>query len=386
MSNDFAFSNTITRGIANISRAENRPMDAIAADLMHAEVWGGGAGRTVIKTKPAKALCSFRGDMLVETQNGYKPIADIKIGDMVLAKNEFTGEVSYQKVLNQYNNPYQQTVYVTLTDKNGNSQTIVSNKIHPFFTRINNLDGLSLPPSSEGHNYQGDIKNAQWVDASNLKAGYELLSEDGKWQVVQHVEVKDEPLSAYNLTVGNDHTYFIAGNYKVRGVWVHNNCWNNLPSGATNTGKTLPDGRPLYTFKDEKGKQVLAYKGSDGRYYNKDVYHPTKPNSPNVIAVDSYPNRIGAKAAPGHVYYQTDAEAFEAAKKLGYTKKHTQKNRPAIFENPNTGEVISRDVGTGKGEGAHNGGVWKKADSIKNINKKETRDGTYDANLKRIGD
>lgn len=188
------------------------------------------------------------------------------------------------------------------------------------------------------------------------------------------------------MTVDNDHTYFIAGNYKVEGVWVHNDCWNNLPFDATNTGKTLPDGRALYTFKDDKGKQVLAYKGSDGRYYNKDVYPPTKPNSPNVIAVDSYPNRIGAKAAPRHVYYQTDTEAFEAAKELGYTKKHTQKNRPAIFENPNTGEVISRDVGTGKGEGAHNGGVWKKANSIKNINKKETRDGTYDANLKRIGD
>ena len=55
MSNDFAFSNTITRGIANISRAENRPMDAIAADLMHAEVWGGGFGRlgAVTKAKPA---------------------------------------------------------------------------------------------------------------------------------------------------------------------------------------------------------------------------------------------------------------------------------------------------------------------------------------------
>ncbi|OPH35906.1 hemagglutinin repeat-containing protein [Moraxella atlantae] len=55
MSNDLAFSNTITRGIANIARAENRPMDAIAADLMYAELWGGGAGRlgTVSKAKPS---------------------------------------------------------------------------------------------------------------------------------------------------------------------------------------------------------------------------------------------------------------------------------------------------------------------------------------------
>jgi filamentous hemagglutinin len=31
-------------------------------------------------------------------------------------------------------------------------------------------------------------------------------------------------------------------------------------------------------------------------------------------------------------------------------------------------------------------GSWKMADSVKNLGKKETRMGTYDAKLKRIGD
>ncbi|WP_230491899.1 toxin C-terminal domain-containing protein [Lysinibacillus sphaericus] len=34
----------------------------------------------------------------------------------------------------------------------------------------------------------------------------------------------------------------------------------------------------------------------------------------------------------------------------------------------------------------HNGGVWKGADSIKNLGSKKTRSGTYDAELNRIGD
>ena len=53
-SNDMAFSDIIRKGLANISRAENRPGDAIVAELMHAELWGGGAGRlgTVTKAKP----------------------------------------------------------------------------------------------------------------------------------------------------------------------------------------------------------------------------------------------------------------------------------------------------------------------------------------------
>jgi len=34
----------------------------------------------------------------------------------------------------------------------------------------------------------------------------------------------------------------------------------------------------------------------------------------------------------------------------------------------------------------HNNGAWKGASSVKNLGSKKTRSGTYDANLKRIGD
>ncbi|UBD67104.1 toxin C-terminal domain-containing protein [Bacteroides salyersiae] len=34
----------------------------------------------------------------------------------------------------------------------------------------------------------------------------------------------------------------------------------------------------------------------------------------------------------------------------------------------------------------HNGGIWKKADSVKDLNDRVTRNGTYDKNLNRIGD
>ncbi|WP_239776289.1 toxin C-terminal domain-containing protein [Neisseria meningitidis] len=41
---------------------------------------------------------------------------------------------------------------------------------------------------------------------------------------------------------------------------------------------------------------------------------------------------------------------------------------------------MSRDVDS------HNGGAWKEASSPKNLNRKETRNGTFDKNLNRIGD
>jgi len=245
-----------------------------------------------VKNSRVKALtCSFRGDMEVKTEQGYKPIESIKIGDKVYAKNELTGQMTYQRVQAHYNNPYDFTVYVEVIDEQGKHQTIVSNKIHPFFTQVNQGE---LVPSSEGHHYNGEIQNAQWVDAQNLKAGYKLLSENNHWQTVKGVTIKAEKLSAYNLTVETDHTYFIKGaNSDLDGVWVHNNCWNSLPADAVRTGKTTPDGRPLYTFKDNTGKQVTAYKGKDERYYDPKVYPPEKPTDTSAKSVIFHPNREG---------------------------------------------------------------------------------------------
>ena len=201
-----------------------------------------------VKNSRVKALtCSFRGDMEVKTEQGYKPIESIKVGDKVYAKNELTGQMTYQRVQAHYNNPYDFTVYVEVIDEQGKHQTIVSNKIHPFFTQVNQGE---LVPSSEGHHYNGEIQNAQWVDAQNLKAGYKLLSENNHWQTVKGVTIKAEKLSAYNLTVETDHTYFIKGaNSDLDGVWVHNDCFLDKPKQKVNTTQPgdivrTPDSHP----------------------------------------------------------------------------------------------------------------------------------------------
>ena len=193
-----------------------------------------------VKNSRVKALtCSFRGDMEVKTEQGYKPIASIKVGDKVYAKNELTGQMTYQRVQAHYNNPYDFTVYVEVIDEQGKHQTIVSNKIHPFFTQVNRGE---LVPSSEGHHYNGEIQNAQWVDAQNLKAGYKLLSENNHWQTVKGVTIKAEKLSAYNLAVETDHTYFIKGaNSDLDGVWVHNDCDPSLIRDIIKSQKIAPD-------------------------------------------------------------------------------------------------------------------------------------------------
>ncbi|OOF80660.1 polymorphic toxin-type HINT domain-containing protein [Rodentibacter caecimuris] len=67
------------------------------------------------------------------------------------------------------------------------------------------------------------------------------------------MSIKREKLSAYNLTVETDHTYFIKGaGEDTDGVWVHNDCWHALPKGVKQV-KDI-DGYPSYQFKDSRGQ------------------------------------------------------------------------------------------------------------------------------------
>ncbi|HFC2940222.1 TPA: polymorphic toxin MafB class 1 [Neisseria gonorrhoeae] len=145
--------------------------------------------------------CSFHGSTLVKTADGYKAIAHIQAGDRVLSKDEASGKTGYKPVTAQYGNPYQETVYIKVSDGIGNSQTLISNRIHPFYS------------------------GGKWIKAEDLKAGSRLLSESGKTQTVRNTVVKPKPLKAYNLTVADWHTYFVKGDKaETEGVWVHNDC------------------------------------------------------------------------------------------------------------------------------------------------------------------
>ena len=169
------------------------------------------AAKLAKATKPEKAAvsgdfsksytCSFHGSTLVKTADGYKAIARIRAGDRVFAKDEASGETGYKPVTAQYGNPYQETVYIEVSDGLGKIQTLVSNRIHPFYS------------------------GGKWIKAEDLKAGSRLFAENGAEQTVQSVTVKQEPLQAYNLTVADWHTYFVKGDKaETEGVWVHNEC------------------------------------------------------------------------------------------------------------------------------------------------------------------
>lgn len=77
------------------------------------------------------------------------------------------------------------------------------------------------------------------------------------------------------------------------------------------------------------------------------------------------------------------AVAKAAAKDLGYLSTKYVSHGQKVFKQGKKGKgpkYITPD------KDGHNGGAWKGASTVKNLGSKKTRSGTYDANLKRIGD
>jgi hypothetical protein len=76
-------------------------------------------------------------------------------------------------------------------------------------------------------------------------------------------------------------------------------------------------------------------------------------------------------------HFKTTKEAIKAARDLGFEKTNYRSQGQPVFKKGN--RYISPDIDS------HNGGIWKMADSVKNLGSRTTRMGTYDAYLNRIG-
>ncbi|WP_315077930.1 toxin C-terminal domain-containing protein [uncultured Clostridium sp.] len=76
----------------------------------------------------------------------------------------------------------------------------------------------------------------------------------------------------------------------------------------------------------------------------------------------------------------TAKEARKLAENIGFKKINETSHGQPVFYNKKLKKYITPDVDR------HNGGVWKMADSVKELASKKTRLGTYDAKLNRIGD
>jgi len=178
---------------------------------------------------------SFSAGTLVHTEEGLKPIEEIKIGEKVLSMDENTGKTSYQLVTDLIQGERQYRL-IEITLDSGKS--IEATADHPFY-----------------------IKGKGWNPASSLKVGQVLELHDGTVVVVKEVDTSIRRDLVYNLTVANTHNYFVG----LDGVLVHNAeettklCIPQSPKGKGSVPSSERDSKRVWT-KTEK-EEVLKERG-----------------------------------------------------------------------------------------------------------------------------
>lgn len=123
------------------------------------------------------------GDTLVVTDSGYKQIREISVGELVLSKNEKAGIGEYKKVTEIHKN----STYKSCRIKTKNS----------------------IIEATTGHLFM--IKDKWWTAAVNIKEKDFIETSSNKYEEIVEVEIKnrDYPIITYNITVEDNHTYYV---------------------------------------------------------------------------------------------------------------------------------------------------------------------------------
>ncbi len=158
-----------------------------------------------------------RGNTLIKTDDGYKEIKDIEVGDLVYSEDPLTGEKGLKRVTNIFVNETSVLVRIYVGD-----EEIETTPTHPFW-----------------------VIEKGWVAAGDIEAGDKVYLYSGEGREVKEVrfEYLDTPIKVYNFEVEDWHTYFVSE----QDVFVHNSC------KGKGTSKTQ---KPIGKEFDPKGKTV----------------------------------------------------------------------------------------------------------------------------------
>jgi hypothetical protein len=169
-----------------------------------------------------KVAPCFPPGTLVRTQEGYRPIEELGVGNEVLAFDEETGMVAPRAVTGVWRNTTQRLVTLHV-----DGEVVQTTRLHDFWV--------------EGQR--------EWMPAWRLWAGMLLRSPDGRPVSVQAVEVSEARSDSYNLEVEHAHTYFVGRH----GVLVHNGSGKPSAFASTDAKPTaiyqivdLDTGKPIY--------------------------------------------------------------------------------------------------------------------------------------------
>jgi hypothetical protein len=144
---------------------------------------------------PAPRGGCFIAGTLVRTSEGLKPIEEVKIDDLVLARDQITGENVYRRVVG--------------------TMVAVRNDLVKIYNSFDNE--LPIVASS---NHKFFVERRGWTEASRIASGDFLLDINLAKIEVRKVENKiyPEEIRVYNIEVESARNYYVGQ----RGVLVHN--------------------------------------------------------------------------------------------------------------------------------------------------------------------
>ena len=181
---------------AGAAGAAGDAADGLAAGATTAAEGADAAATTAGRDLAESCLNSFTADTPVLMANGKEePIADVKVGDKVLATDPETGRTEVRPVTALIRHSGKHTM-VDLTLDDGSKITTTDH--HPFW----------------------DATTSTFTNAIDLPLGDRVLSDHGRTLTISTEHVYDRNLTAYNLQIDGIHTYY-AGSTP---VLVHNSC------------------------------------------------------------------------------------------------------------------------------------------------------------------
>ena len=138
---------------------------------------------------PDKGKTCFIAGTLIYTNEGYKPIETIQVGDSVWAYDIYDRTLSLQAVLQTFTRTAN-----SLLELNIKGEIITTTPEHPFY--------------SEGN----------WREACDLSVGDSLLLFNGKNAVILDKKIVKKSTEVFNFEVQKLHNYFVGK----KGILVHN--------------------------------------------------------------------------------------------------------------------------------------------------------------------
>jgi hypothetical protein len=179
----------------------------------------------------------FAAGTTVATPDGDRPIETLRAGDMVLSRDEHTGETSARPVLSVLITPDRQVLELELRGAAGEDR-LKATSTHPFF-----------------------IAGQGWVEAGKLLPGMHLSTPSGTAEVISVRPVSGRT-TVYNLEVASTHTYFVG---QLRSL-VHNQC--SVVVGTPNFKGIVGEERSIAQIEAEGGTvtgQHVMFVGPTGQ-------------------------------------------------------------------------------------------------------------------------